>query len=86
MGARHLGQSCGQLQVPPQPEQFMRCPRQDLVDQWGISQWVSSPPAPLCAGQAIALVSEHLCPVSNNDGKGEDEEEKGWGRDVTRPV
>lgn len=70
MDARCLGQSCGQLQVP-QPEQLMRWPRQGLVDQWGIAPWVSPPKAPLCAGQAIALISEHLYPVSENDGKGE---------------
>lgn len=50
-----------------------------VVGQWGIAQ------SALCAGQTMALVSE-LRPVSNNDGKGEDEEEKGWGRDVTHPV
>lgn len=66
VGARCLGQSCGQLQVP-QPGQLMRCPRQGLVDSGELPRGSLPLQLPLCWAAHCPL-SEHLCPVSSDGG------------------
>jgi len=71
-------------------------PRQGWGVQWDIARWgltLSSSPGMLGAlvchshAAAIALVNAHLCPVSKNNGMGEDEERWGGdGGDVTCPA